>query len=262
MRILFLGNNWVGWQLVRWLREQRENIVGLVVHPAHQQKHREEIIASAGVEADAIFDGARLQEPETLSAIQRLEPDIAVSVFFGYILRPSLLRLPPAGCINLHPSLLPYNRGAHPNVWSIIEGTPAGVTLHYIDAGVDTGDIIAQRQVEIEPVDTAETLYHRLEQACIHVFSSAWPLVRAGKAPRIKQPSCAGTCHRARDVERIDEIDPEASYKAKDLIDLLRARTFPPHSGAYFRSGGRKVYLRLQLAYEDPRPGASLDRRD
>jgi methionyl-tRNA formyltransferase len=251
MRILFLGNNWTGWQIARWLREQQENIVGVVVHPAHKEKHREEIIQSAGVPADAVFDGARLQDPETLSAIQRLQPDIAVSVFFGYILRPPFLSLPPAGCINLHPSFLPYNRGAHPNVWSIIEGTPAGVTLHYIDAGVDTGDIVAQRKIAVEPVDTAETLYLRLEQACVDVFSDAWPLVRAGKAPRTKQTNCAGTCHRARDVERIDEIDLEATYKAKDLIDLIRARTFPPHSGAYFRSAGRKIYLRLQLDYED-----------
>jgi methionyl-tRNA formyltransferase len=251
VRILFLGNNWVGWQVVRWLKERQENIVGAVVHPAGRQKHRQEIIASAGVPPAAVFDGACLQDPDILCAIQKLQPDIAVSVFFGYILRPSFLSLPPDGCINLHPSYLPYNRGAHPNVWSIIERTPAGVTLHYIDPGVDTGDIIAQRQVEVEPVDTAETLYHRLERACIDVFCDTWPLVRAGKAPRTKQASCAGTCHRVRDVEQIDEIDLEATYKAKDLIDLIRARTFPPHCGAYFRSAGRKVYLRLQLGYED-----------
>ncbi len=255
MQILFLGNNWVGWQVARWLREQQETIVAVVVHPDRKQKFRENIVQSAGVRPDAVFDGARLQEPEVFSAIQRLKPDIAVSVFFGYILRPPLLSLPPAGCLNLHPSFLPYNRGAHPNVWSIIEGTPAGVSLHYIDAGVDTGDLIAQRQVEIEPIDTADTLYRRLEQACLDLFIDVWPLVRAGKAPRIKQPCVAGTCHRARDIERIDEIDLEASYKAKDLINLIRARTFPPHSGAYFRSAGRKIYLRLQLAYDDEARG-------
>jgi methionyl-tRNA formyltransferase len=251
VRILFLGNNWVGWQVVRWLREQQEDIVGVVVHPDHKQKHREDIIQSAGVQPEAIFDGARLQERQVLSAIERLNPDIALSVFFGYILRPPFLSLPPAGCVNLHPSLLPFNRGAHPNVWSIIEGTPAGVSLHYIDAGVDTGDLIAQRQVDVEPTDTAYTLYRRLERCCVDLFSDAWPLIREGKAPRMRQRNIAGTCHRARDLERIDEIDLEANYKAKELINLIRARTFPPHPGAYFRSGGRKVYLRLQLAYED-----------
>jgi methionyl-tRNA formyltransferase len=232
-----------------------------VVHPSHKQRYRQEIIDAAGVSAPGIFDGSRLQEPQVLDAIAALKADIAVSIFFGYILRPAFISLPTAGCINLHPSLLPYNRGAHPNVWSIIDGTPAGVTLHYIDAGVDTGDIIAQREVPVEPVDTAETLYRRLERACIEVFTESWSLVRAGNAPRIKQSSCAGTCHRARDLECIDEIDLDASYKAGDLIDLLRARTFPPHTGAYFLSGGRKVYLRLQLAYEDEQ-GAAHELRD
>jgi methionyl-tRNA formyltransferase len=250
MRVLFLGNNWVGWQVVCWLREQGEEIVGVVVHPKNKRKYAEEIIHSAQVKADAVFDGACLQKPEVLSVIRELRPDIAVSVFFGYILRPPFLSLLAAGSVNLHPAFLPYNRGVHPNVWSIIDGTPAGVTLHYIDAGVDTGDIIAQRQVDIEPVDTGESLYHKLELACLDVFIGAWPAIRAGNAPRIPQPKDVGSCHRAKDLRTIDEIRLESSYTGKDLINLMRARTFPPHSGPYFWSRGRKVYLRLELAYE------------
>jgi methionyl-tRNA formyltransferase len=173
-----------------------------------------------------------------------------VSIFFGYILRPEFLRLFPAGCVNLHPSLLPHNRGAHPNVWSIIEGTPAGATLHYVDAGVDTGDIIAQKKVEVEPVDTGETLYRRLERVSIDLFGNAWPAVRAGNAPRTPQDSVPPLCHRARDLEALDEIDLEATYKAKELIDLIRARTFRPYPGAYFRSQGKKIFLRLDLTDE------------
>jgi len=251
VRVLFLGNNWVGWQVLRWLKDQGEEIAGLVLHPRQRQMFGDEISRSAGVDPKLIFDGSRLREAEVLGAIRALKPDIGVSVFFGYILRPDFLTLPPAGCINLHPSFLPYNRGAHPNVWSIIEGTPAGATLHYLDPGVDTGDIIAQRQVEVEPTDTAETLYRRLESACVELFTQAWPLVRAGKAPRISQNGAPGTSHRMQDVERIDEIDLQATFKAQELIDLIRARTFPPYPGAYFRSGGRKVYLRLQLEYEN-----------
>lgn len=249
MRILFLGNNWVGWQIARWLSAQGENIVGAVVHPEARQRYRNEILQSIKVRSTAIFDGARLRDAAVLAAIQSLEPDIAVSIFFGYILRPEFLSVPAAGCINLHPALLPYNRGAHPNVWSIVEGTPAGVTLHYIDAGVDTGDIIAQRPVTVEPVDTGATLYRRLEKASIRLFQESWPLIRAGKAPRTPQAELAGSCHRSRDVEAIDEIDLTANYPAKDLIDRLRARSFPPHRGVYFKCCGRRIYLNLHLEY-------------
>jgi methionyl-tRNA formyltransferase len=249
MRVLFLGNNWLGWQVLRWLKEQHEEIAGLVLHPPQRRRYGEELSAEA--DAVPVFDGSRLRDPAVVNSIRELNCDIAVSVLFGYILRPDFLALPQLGCINLHPSLLPYNRGAHPNIWSIIEETPAGVTLHYIDAGVDTGDIVAQREVFVQPIDTGETLYRRLERASLELFMDTWPLVRAGNAPRWTQNRAAGSSHLASDVEGIDAIDLDASYKARDLINLLRARTFSSYPGAYFRCEGRRVYLTLQLVYGD-----------
>jgi methionyl-tRNA formyltransferase len=258
MRLLLLANNWVGWQVAEWLAGRDEDIAGVVVHPAQKQKYRDEIVRSTGLDESRIFTGSSLRQPEVLATIQSLQAQIAVSIFFGYILRPEFLNSFSAGCINLHPSWLPYNRGAHPNVWSIIEGTPAGTTLHYVDAGVDTGDIIAQKKVDVEPSDTGETLYCRLERASVELFRHAWPEIRAGKAPRISQSGAVVSCHRTRDLEALDEIDLEATYKAKDLIDLIRARTFRPHPGAYFRSHGKKIFLRLDLA-DEPEPAQSLN---
>lgn len=251
MRILILGNNWVAWQVVRWLRDQSEQIVGLVVHPPNKRKYGNEIISSARVDPRYVFDGSLLRQPEVLQKIKELQPDIGLSVYFGYILRSEFLNIFPMGVINLHPAYLPYNRGAYPNVWSIVEGTPAGVTLHYVDEGVDTGDIIAQRKLPIEPFDTGETLYRKLEHACLELFKDIWPLIRDGKAPRIPQSKDQGTYHRVKDVERIDQIDLNRAYTARELIDIIRARTFPPHLGAYFIHNGRKIYLRLQLLPED-----------
>ena len=251
MRILFLGNNWLGWQIVRWLREQGEEIVGLVVHPFAKQRYGEEIINSASMDPDHIFDGSRLDKAETLEAIKHLRPELGISALFGYILRQDFLDLMPLGCVNIHPALLPYNRGAYPNVWSIVEDTPAGVTIHYIDDGVDTGDIIAQRPVDVEPVDTGYTLYRKLEWSAFELFKETWPLIRSKKAPRISQGNSEGTYHRVRDVEHIDEIDLDRTYTARDLINIMRARTFPPYPGAYFRQRGQRIYLRLQLLNEE-----------
>ena len=123
---------------------------------------------------------------------------------------------------------------------------------------MDTGDIIARRQVEVEPVDTGESLYRKLEKACVDLFQESWPDIRSGRAPRTPQPR-EGTCHRTRDVERIDAIDLYRESPARELIDVLRARSFPPYTGAYFEEGGRRVYLRLDLFYEDQGP-AGQDR--
>jgi len=250
MRILYLGNNLVGWRVLQWLKQQGEEIVGLVLHPPNRRKYGDEIVECAGLSANQIFDGSQLIWPEVLGAIKDLKPDIGVSSFFGYILRRDLLKLLPHSCINIHPAFLPYNRGTYPNIWSIIDGTLAGVTIHYIDEGVDTGDIIVQKQVPVDILDTGESLYHKLEQASVDLFQEVWPAIRTGQAPRMPQPA-GGSFHLTRDVEGIDEIDLQKDYKAGALINLLRARTFPPYRGAYFWHNGRKVHLRLELSYGD-----------
>ena len=250
MRVLFLGNNRVGLQVARYLREQKETVVGAVLHPATRRKHGDEILGALDLHPGQIFDGSRLDDPEVVRAIAALEPGIGVSAFFGYILRPAMIGLFPEGCINLHPAYLPFNRGANPDVWSIVDGTPAGATLHYVDEGIDTGDIISQLQVVIDPADTSGSLYEKLEQACMQVFTRAWPMIREGTSPRVVQGE-SGSFHRTDDVKQIDEIRLDDEYRARELINVLRARTFPPHRGAYFKIGDRKVYLRLQLIDED-----------
>lgn len=249
LRVLLLANNMVGLEVARFLRHRKADIGGLVLHPPGKQKFGDEIRVAVGLPDVFLFDGDTLDHAGTQEVIRHLECDIAVSIFFGYILRPSFLSLFPQGVVNLHPSLLPYNRGASPNIWGIVGRTPAGVTLHQVDKGVDTGPILAQREVQTLPTDTGKSLYERLERECVRLFQEAWPRLIAGELepqPQRGEP----TTHRAADVGRIDEIDLDVSYKAGDLINILRARTFPPYHGAYFVQDGQKVYLRLELSEE------------
>lgn len=251
MRVLLLANNWVGWKVADWLAGQCDTIVGLVIHPTSRRRYGAEILEAARCAPEHVFDGSLLRDPAVLASIGTLGADVAVSALFGYVLRPDFLGLFPRGVINLHPALLPYNRGQYPNVWSIVERTPAGVTLHYVDEGIDTGDVIAQKLVPVEPVDTGESLYRKLEAASFELFREVWPLVRAGTAARVSQSRAEGTTHRTSDVSKIDRIDLERTYSARELIDVIRARTFPPYRGAFFVDRGRRVSLRLALAYDD-----------
>ena len=250
MRVLFLGNNWLGWQALKWLRQQGDEIVGLAVHPEARAMYGNEIRLEAEGANCIVVDGSCLKESSVLEQVRKLEADIAVSVLFAYVVNSDFIRLFPKGCINLHPALLPHNRGRFPNIWSIVSKTPAGVTLHYIDEGIDTGDVIAQKEVPIEVTDTGASLYRRLEIEGLELFKATWPAIRTGAAPRSPQAAGSGSYHRARDVESIDEIDLQKSYRAEDLINVIRARTFPPHRGAYFMHEGRKIYLRLELLDE------------
>lgn len=126
--------------------------------------------------------------------------DLIISYGYRYILKDDLLNKFPGKVINLHISYLPWNKGADPNLWSFLEDTPKGVTIHYIDAGVDTGDIIAQRDITYSLNDTLRTTYDRLSREIESLFKSVWPEIKAGNI-RGKPQSPGGTFHRLKDKE-------------------------------------------------------------
>lgn len=250
MRVACFVNNWLGWQCLETIQRNGDEVVALVIHPAMKRKFGMQILQAAGLDPRQIFDARRLRDRATLASLEKRGADIGVSVLFDYILRPACIDLFPNGMINLHPSYLPYNRGQYPNVWSLVEGTPAGVTLHQIDEGLDTGDIVAQHEVPVAATDTGKTLYEKLEQAGLDLFRDQWVKISQGTATQQPQAGTA-TIHRTRDVDTIDRIDLDQRYTARELIDVIRARTFPPHRGAYFEVDGRRIYLRLELYEEE-----------
>lgn len=250
MSVICFVNNRLGWQAVELLARRGEQMAALVLHPAERRRFGDAIIAAAGVPPERVFDAARLREPAVVDALAALRADVGLSVLFGYKLAPEVFGMFPNGCFNLHPGLLPHGRGADPNAWAIIDREPAGATLHWIDAGIDTGDVVAQRPVAVEPTDTGESLYRRLEGACIELLTDCWPSIAAGKAPRHPQGR-GGSSHRRTDLRAAERIDLNAQYSGRELLDRLRALTFPPHPSAFFEEHGRRIRVRVELT-EDP----------
>jgi len=130
-------------------------------------------------------------------------PDLIVSYSYRHIIRAEVLKCHPGRFVNLHIALLPYNRGADPNPWSFIENTPKGVTMHVMDAGIDTGPIIAQRQVFFD--ESRETLGHSYEvlQGCMQdLFFERWTCL-LDRTFRAAEQTHAGTFHTAREFAAI-----------------------------------------------------------
>ena len=130
-----------------------------------------------------------------------MNPDIGLSIFWKYTLPQNIFKLFEKGCINFHCSYLPYNRGKNPNVWPIVENTPAGITLHYIDEGIDTGNIISQERINVEPIDTAKDLYEKLIYSFIFLFKKTWPNIKNDNVNPIKQNEANATFHLAKYLE-------------------------------------------------------------
>ena len=188
---------------------------------------------------------AAFAAPVTAEDILKEEPAVIVSAGYRHILGPEILEIAP--CINLHKSLLPWNRGANPSYWTLRDGTPAGVTIHLMDEGIDTGPILAQREVAVLPADTSRTLYDRLELAQVVLFEEFWPAWCEGKVtPRPQR--WRGTYHEKADMvaqRRIELLG--APQRPQEMLRLLQASTHPPFHNAYFEEDGKRYHVRLEV---------------
>lgn len=133
------------------------------------------------------------------------ESDLVVSYGYKIIVRKELLDLFPNKAINLHISYLPFNRGADPNLWSFLEDTPKGVTIHYMVPEVDAGDILAQRKVTMLDDDTLKSSYERLTTEIEKFFREVWPKIRTGQRESYPQPD-GGTTHLGRQKKQVDHL--------------------------------------------------------
>jgi|CXWL01.1.fsa_nt_gi methionyl-tRNA formyltransferase len=133
--------------------------------------------------------------------------DFLVSYGYRHMIRPDLLAKYPKRIINLHISYLPYNRGADPNLWSIIDGTPTGITIHEVDKGLDTGGILEQRIVNLLSGDTLKTSYQRLSQAIEKLFAESWSIIRTGRCDAIPQRG-EGSVHKLKDRALVEHLLP------------------------------------------------------
>lgn len=156
--------------------------------------------------------------------------DFLISYGYRHIIKSDILALFFQKAINLHISYLPWNRGSDPNLWSFLENTPKGVTIHYLDDGLDTGDIIAQKKVNHQPDDTLETSYNRLAEKIEQLFRQVWPEIRSGRLNAIPQQD-GGTSHRKRDRKRFEHLltkgwdTPVADLIDKGLATLSKGET-------------------------------------
>lgn len=193
---------------------------------------------------------ALLTEKDQLSLIKRLEPEIVISSGFEYRVPEDVIEVPERGIVNLHPSFLPYNRGSHPYIWPIIEDAPAGVSIHYMNDGIDEGPIIDRREVEVRPEDTAETLYQRLQEEQFRQFKEVWPKLKEGPEAR-EQDLDRGSTHLRDDLDDICRIDTETEVNTGEFLDRLKGLSFPPHRTAYFERNGRKYYVDIDIVPEE-----------
>lgn len=176
-----------------------------------------------------------------------------VSVYFAHILDRELLTAAGDRAVNLHAALLPWCRGVHTNVWPIVEGSPAGVTVHTMAAGLDCGPILFQMEVPVQPWDTAATLYEKLSTAGLELLCEKWP----GEVVRVwpgTEQGDEGSSHRLADFAKLESFDMPDDGPVRDFYNLLRARSFPPYPGLKLRFAEATAEATIQLRWMNNEP--------
>jgi len=249
MNIGLFAAELVGNEISSFFGRNAEPLACLVLDSNDLKRINSEIITNSGIsDRNRIFYSDSLQTGGTLAALKQMELDLILLAWWPYILKKSILEIPRLGSLNFHPSYLPFNRGKHYNFWSIVEEAPFGVTIHWVDEAVDTGDIAFQSIINKSWEDTGETLYQKAQKELVKLFKERFTDIKEGKIPRISQKKYLGSFHKSEELEKASKIELEKKYKARDLLNLLRARTFPPHPGAWFVENGEKYQIRIQIA--------------
>ncbi len=171
MRVVFMGTPAFAVPSLEALVNSDHEVVGVVTQP-DRPKGRRQTVVPCPVKELAVARGLsvrqpdKIKSPEFLQQLTEWKPDVIAVTAFGRILPKTILDLPSMGCVNVHGSLLPAYRGAAPVQWALIHGdTETGITTMLMDEGMDTGAVLLQRTVPIEPEDTALELGARMAQA-------------------------------------------------------------------------------------------------
>ncbi len=181
-----------------------------------------------------------INHPLWVERIREMSPDVIFSFYYRNMVGKKILEIPPAGCLNLHGSLLPRYRGRCPVNWVLIHGeTETGVTLHYMTPRPDAGDIVGQKPVPIDPEDTALSLHQKMAEASGELLNDLLPKLLENRAERIPQDPLAASYFGGRKPAD-GEID--WNQDAEAVRNLVRAVT-RPYPGAFSYLGNRKCII-------------------
>jgi methionyl-tRNA formyltransferase len=206
--------------------------ITLSTHATFDDIARDSGCEVASVDAPAVED--------YLGPLERWRADLVIALGWYYLVPKRVRTWPARGCLGIHASLLPRNRGGAPIPWAIIEGErETGVTLFHLDKGVDNGDIVGQVRIPIEDRDTAATVYDKATVASADVLRQMLPRLADGTAPRLQQDESQASVYPQRKPED-GEID--WSWSPKRIRDFIRAQT-RPYPGAFTIIGGKKVTI-------------------
>jgi UDP-4-amino-4-deoxy-L-arabinose formyltransferase/UDP-glucuronic acid dehydrogenase (UDP-4-keto-hexauronic acid decarboxylating) len=229
-KVLFMGYGKVGCHCLQETLRSGMEVVGIVCRESDRGGTPGSLRALASSLGLFCPEIGNPNSPGFIELMARRAPDYIFSVQYDRILKPRLISLPRRGCLNLHFAPLPRLRGCFPTKWAIINNEPSGVTLHRIDAGIDSGDILDQRKVPLQEDETDQSLYGKVERAGMELFSKHVDgLARFSLPTPVPQDGGKASYHPRRlPFDGMIDWERDAGW----IERFVRAFTFPPYPAA------------------------------
>ena len=234
MRLVFMGTPDFASASLEALLRSDDSVVGVVTQP-DRPKGRGQILTPSPVKLLAqreqipLLQPLKMKDPDFLKALNVWKPDLIAVAAFGRILPPTILSLPPLGCINVHGSLLPKYRGAGPIQWAIINGErESGITTMLMDEGMDTGAMLLQEAIPIKPDDTTGSLSPRLAELGGRLLVETITRLKAGTLVPRPQESSQATL-----APLLNKEDGVIDWALPAAVLANRVRGLSPWPGAY-----------------------------
>ena len=256
MKVVFMGTPDFARESLKAIFDAGFNVLGVVTNE-YKKKGRGMKLAYSPVKEFALEEHIAIYQPakvknnqEFIEEMKELEPDVICVVAYGKILPKEILEIPKLGCINVHGSLLPKYRGAAPIQWAVLNGDKTtGITTMYMDEGMDTGDMILKKEVEIGENETTGELWDRLAKIGGELLVETLKKVAKGTAP--KDFSMAPML--SKDMAKIDWN--KSAVEIKNLVRGLNTIM-----GAYTHLKGKKIkFWKVEIAKEDELIVENLD---
>jgi methionyl-tRNA formyltransferase len=240
MRIILIGQAAFAEKVLDGVRSHGHDVVAVYCPPDAAGGKPDPVKARATALAIPVRQHASLRRPEVAQEFRDLNADLGVLAYVTQIVPQNVFEVPRLGSICFHPSLLPKYRGGSAIPWQLIKGeTQGGVTVFWVDPGIDTGPILLQKSAPIDPDDTAGSLYfNRLFSIGVDAVLDSVELIAAGKAPRISQDESHGTYDP---LCRDEHAAIDWSRPLRDVYNLIRG--CDPQPGAYTLFNGEKLRL-------------------
>lgn len=245
MKIVFMGTPDYAADALKALAEAGHEITAVVTQP-DKAKGRSGKLSFSPVKEYAlsmgipVFQPERIKRPEAVAELRKYEADVFVVAAFGQILSKEILDMPRLGSINIHASLLPKYRGSSPIQWAVINGEEkTGVTIMQMDEGIDTGDILYQKEIDLDKKETGESLFDKLSVLGAEAIVEALPLLEEGVLEPIPQKEEEAT-HTVMLSKSMGEMD--FTQSAEKLERLVRGLNSWPSAYTFFHGKQLKIW--------------------